>query len=141
MDQPATKGDIQEVLTVVREIAGELRELSKRVDGLSEKLDATNEQVERLSDKLDATKEQLVNHTNGIAAELHLQIQSAETRLTTKISAVEKRLELQGGLIQSGARAMARFIKWTEGTDIELSGYEHRLTLLEKRVNNLEGHQ
>ena len=60
MDQPATKSDIQEVLTMVRE-------LSTRVD--------------RLSEKLDATKEQLVNHTNGIAAELHLQIQSAETRL------------------------------------------------------------
>ena len=120
MDQPATKGDIQEVLTIVLE-------LSTR--------------FERLSEKLDATKEQLVNHTNGIAVELHLQIQSAETRLTTKISAVEKRLELQGGLIQSGAWAMARFIKWTEGTDVELSGYEHRLILLEKRVNNLEGHQ
>jgi chromosome segregation ATPase len=127
MDQPATKGDVQEVLTLVRELSGQLRELSTRVDGLSE--------------KLDATKEQLVNHTNGIAAELHLQIQGVETRLTTKISAVEKRLELQGGLIQSGARAMARFIKWTEGTDIELSGYEHRLTHQEKRVNNLEGHQ
>ena len=118
-----------------------VRELSTHVERLSEKLDATNEQVERLSEKLDATKEQLVNHTNGIAAELHLQIQSVETRLTTKISAVEKRLELQGGLIQSGARAMARFIKWTERTDIELSGYEHRLTLLETRVNDLEGHQ
>jgi chromosome segregation ATPase len=138
VDQPATKGDIQEVLTIVRELA-------TRIEGLSEKLDATKEQlttrVEGLSEKLDATKEQLVNHTNGIAAELHLQIQSVESRLTTKISAVEKRLELQGGLIQSGARAMARFIKWTERTDIELSGYEHRLTLLETRVNDLEGHQ
>ena len=120
MDQPATRSDIQEVLTIVRE-------LSTRVD--------------RLSEKLDATKEQLVNHTNGVAAELHIQMQSVETRLIEKISAIEKRLELQGGLIQSGARAMARFIKWTEGTDVELSGYEHRLTLLEKRVNNLEGHQ
>jgi restriction endonuclease S subunit len=120
MDQPATKSDIQEVLTMVRE-------LSTRVD--------------RLSEKLDATKEQLVNHTNGVAAELHTQIQSVETRLRDKISAVEKRLELQGGLIQSGTRAMARFIKWTEGTDVELSGYEHRLLLLENRVNNLEGHQ
>jgi chromosome segregation ATPase len=134
MDQPATKGDIQEVLTIVRE-------LSTHVGRLSEKLDATKEQVERLSEKLDATKEQLVNHTNGVAAELHIQIQSVETRLRDKISAVEKRLELQGGLIQSGTRAMARFIKWTEGTDVELSGYEHRLLLLEKRVNNLEGHQ
>ena len=138
MDQPATRSDIQEVLTIVRE-------LSTRVDRLSEKLDATKEQlttrVDGLSEKLDATKEQLVNHTNGVAAELHIQMQSVETRLIEKISAIEKRLELQGGLIQSGARAMARFIKWTEGTDVELSGYEHRLTLLEKRVNNLEGHQ
>jgi chromosome segregation ATPase len=134
MEQPATKGDMQEVLTIVRG-------LSTRIERLSEKLDATKEQVERLSEKLDATKEQLVNHTNGVAAELHIQIQSVETRLRDKISAVEKRLELQGGLIQSGTRAMARFIKWTEGTDVELSGYEHRLLLLEKRVNNLEGHQ
>jgi len=138
MDQPATKSDIQEVLTIVRE-------LSTRVERLSEKLDATKEQlttrVDGLSEKLDATKEQLVNHTNGVAAELHIQIQSVETRLRDKISAVEKRLELQGGLIQSGTRAMARFIKWTEGTDVELSGYEHRLLLLETRVNNLEGHQ
>ena len=88
MDQAATRSDIQEVLTIVRELSTH---------------------VERLSEKLDATKEQLVNHTNGIAAELHLQIQSAETRLTTKISAVEKRLELQGGLIQSGVRAMGSF--------------------------------
>jgi hypothetical protein len=51
---------------------------------------------------------------------------------------VEKRLELQGGLVQSGSRAMARFIEWTEKTDFELSRYENRLTLLEKRVNNLE---
>jgi restriction endonuclease S subunit len=99
MDQPATKSDIQEVLTTVRE-------LSTRVD--------------RLSEKLDATKEQLVNHTNGIAAELHTQIQDVEGRLTIKISAVEKRLELQGGLVQSGSRAMARFIDWTEKTDFEL---------------------
>ena len=126
MDQPATKGDIQEVLTVVRELSGKLQELSTRVDGLSE--------------KLDATKEQLVNHTNGIAAELHIQIQGTETRLTAKISAIEKRLDLQGGLVQSGSRAMARFIEWTEKTDGELSRYEERITLLEKRVHNPEGH-
>jgi len=119
MDQPATKSDIQEVLTTVRE-------LSTRVD--------------RLSEKLDATKEQLVNHTNGIAAELHIQIQGTETRLTAKISAIEKRLDLQGGLVQSGSRAIARFIEWTEETDGELSRYEQRLTLLQKRVHNPEGH-
>jgi chromosome segregation ATPase len=137
MDQPATRGDIQEVLTTVRE-------LSTRVGRLSEKLDATKEylttRVDELSEKLDLTKEQLVNHTNGIAAELHTQIQEAEHRLTDRISSMEKRLVLQGGLVQSGSRALARFIEWTEKTDGELLRYEERITLLEKRGHNPEGH-
>ncbi len=113
MDQPATKGDIQEVLTSVRGLSGQFQELSTRVQGLSGQFQELSTRVDWLSEKLDATKEQLVNHTNGIAAELHTQIQDVEGRLTIKISAVEKRLELQGGLVQSGSRAMARFIEWT----------------------------
>ena len=55
-----------------------------------------------------------------------------------RLTASEGRLKLQGGLINSGSRAIARIIEWTESTDTNLIEHLRRLTEAEKRMTDLE---
>jgi hypothetical protein len=45
----------------------------------------------------------------GEVGALHTQLQQSEARLGARLDSIDSRLKLQAGLIQSGARAMARF--------------------------------
>ena len=50
----------------------------------------------------------------GELGNLHTDLQQAEARLGARLDSIDSRLKLQAGLIQSGARAMARFKEASE---------------------------
>ena len=80
----------------------------------------------------------LLDQIHGVGVQLHAQIEALDKHVDDRLVAIEKRLPLQGGLVQSGSRAMARFIEWTEGTDTNLFRYDRRLSEVEKRLADLE---
>ena len=52
---------------------------------------------------------------------------------------IEARLARQGGLIQGGARQMARLATWSEDVDQLLADRDARIEDLTRRVEKLEG--
>ena len=81
-----------------------------------------------------------------IAAEignLHTQMQRGFERVDARFERVEARfdsidarLRLQAGLIQSGARAMARFSQFAENSEERWVELDQRVRALERRLDN-----
>src|SRR5580704_791997 len=84
--------------------------------------------------EISAVKVDLLEHIHGVGAQLHTQIQEVVERLDR----IEGRLDLQGGLLQGGSRAITRFIGWSEKTDTTFARYDRRLTKIEKRLEEVE---
>lgn len=55
------------------------------------------------------------------------------------IQRIEARLDRQGGIINGGARQVARLITWSEEIDAMLAERDGRITELERRLERLEG--
>jgi hypothetical protein len=53
----------------------------------------------------------------GEIGALHKQLQQSDARLVARLDSIDSRLKLQAGLIQSGARAMARFSEFAENSE------------------------
>lgn len=64
----------------------------------------------KLRESEERTALLIANEVGG----LHTEIQDAEGRLRARFDSIDARLKLQAGLIQSGARAMARFSEFSE---------------------------
>jgi hypothetical protein len=62
---------------------------------------------------------------------LHTDIQGAEKRLGIRLDSIDARMKLHAGLIQSGARAMARFSEFAQNS-------EERWVDLATRVEDLD---
>jgi hypothetical protein len=62
---------------------------------------------------------------------LHVQIQQTEMRLGAKIDEINTRLDMHAGLLQTGARQMTRFVKFSERSS-------RNWQTLAKRVDKLE---
>jgi hypothetical protein len=72
-----------------------------------------------------------------IAAEvgsLHTQIKQSEDRLSSRFDSIDARLKLQAGLIQSGARAMARFSAFSESSEECWVALASRVEVLERKL-------
>ena len=80
----------------------------------------------------------LLDQIHGVGAQLHAQIEALDKRFDDRLIADEGRLKLQGGLVQSGSRGIARFFEWSESADTSLIGYHRRLSEVEKRLDDLE---
>jgi hypothetical protein len=80
----------------------------------------------------------LLDQMHGVGAQLHAQIEDLDRRGADRFATLERRLNLQGGMLQSGSRAMTRFIEWTERADTNLSRYDQRLSDVERRLAELE---
>ena len=52
---------------------------------------------------------------------------------------VETRLSRQGGIIQGGARQVARLITWSEEMDALMAERDERIAELTRRIERLEG--
>ena len=91
-----------------------------------------------LETKISAEKVDLLEHIHGVGAQLHTQIQEVDTRLAERLERIESRLDLQGGLLQGGSRAITRFIGWSENADTTFAHYDRRLAIFEKRLEEVE---
>jgi hypothetical protein len=56
------------------------------------------------------------------------------------IGRIEARLDRHGGIINGGARQVARLITWSEEMDAMLSERDGRIEDLTRRIEKLEGH-
>ena len=70
---------------------------------------------------------------------LHTQIQQSEARLGARLDSIDSRLKLQAGLIQSGARAMARFSEFAESSEERWVALVGRVEALERKIEGGAG--
>src|SRR5437762_6370216 len=94
-----------------------------------------------LKTELAVMKNDLLDQIHSVGAQLHSHIQEVDQRLSERLDRMEARLDRQGGLIQSGSRAIVRMIQWTESDDLTFSRYDRRLTAFEKRLQKIEEKQ
>ncbi len=66
---------------------------------------------------------------------LHTDIQNVEKRLGARLESIDSRLKLQAGLIQAGARAMARFSEFAENSEERWVALVTRVEALERRIS------
>jgi hypothetical protein len=73
-----------------------------------------------------------------IAAEmgaLHADMQQGFARVDDRLESIDARLKLQAGLIQSGARAMARFSEFAENSEQRWVALVGRVEALERKLD------
>jgi hypothetical protein len=104
-------------------------ELDAALQALDVRMDA------RLEDRLDRMLRVIATEFSQTREESNRRFDA----LGERFDRVESRLEKQGGSMQAGARATARFVEWSEATDTTLSRYDRRLAEFEKRLERLEG--
>jgi hypothetical protein len=121
---------------VLKAIAQLRTDLFDHIDGSDAKL--KKELLNHIDGSDAKLRTDLLDQIHGVGAQLHAQIEDLEKRVDDRLVAIEGRLKLQGGLVQSGSRAIARFIEWTEGADSSLFRYDRRLSEVEKRLADLE---
>lgn len=68
-------------------------------------------------------------------AEVNRQFADVNSRLTQ----MSDRLDRVGGLVNGGARAIARLAEWSERTDITTADLLHRVADMDQRLRKLEG--
>ena len=79
----------------------------------------------------DRTASLIANEVGG----LHSDIQDVETRLVARLDSIDSRLKLRrAGLIQSGARAMARFSEFAENSEERWVSLVARVEALERKI-------
>jgi len=78
--------------------------------------------------------EELTTFAQHILHEMDLRF----TTVNTRLESIDARLKLQAGLIQSGARAMARFSEFSESSEARHTDLAERFESLERRVTDLE---
>ena len=76
------------------------------------------------------TKQDLIEMANHILHELGTRFDETNTQLAS----IDSRLKLQAGLIQAGARAMARFSEFAENSEQRWVALVARVEALEKRM-------
>ena len=81
----------------------------------TELLARMDEQKAELLGRIDRQKSEMIDHMHGVGAGLHTQIEDLDRRVEERFDHIEKWLDLPGGLVQSGARALARFTEWSDG--------------------------
>jgi hypothetical protein len=61
------------------------------------------------------------------------------TEVNTRLTQMSDRLDRVGGLVNGGARAIARLAEWSERTDITTADLLHRVADMDQRLRKLEG--
>jgi hypothetical protein len=77
----------------------------------------------------------LSREISGVKSELGGEIGEVKSG----IQRIEARLDRQGGIINGGARQVARLIEWSEQMDAMLSERDGRIEELTRRLDKLEG--
>jgi hypothetical protein len=69
---------------------------------------------------------------------LHTDLKRLEKRLGERLDSIDGRLKLQTGLIQSGARAMARFSAFSETSEERWVALANRMDAVERRLGMID---
>ena len=89
---------------------------------------------QELKQYLDGMKHDIVELVAGEVGTLHIQIQQSEARLSARFDSIDARMKLQAGLIQSGARAIARFGEFSENSEARWIDLLSRVEVLERKI-------
>ena len=71
---------------------------------------------------------------------LLFEIKQSRDRADMRFRGIEARLDRQAGLIQSGARALLRFDRWSDTADERIMEMADHIQALEGRLAKLESH-
>jgi hypothetical protein len=102
-----------------------LREMEDRIGGRTASL---------IASELRKSEERTASLIASEVGVLHTDIQELEKRLGARFDSIDSRLKLQAGLIQSGARAMARFLEFAENSEQRWVSLVARVEALERKV-------
>jgi hypothetical protein len=91
---------------------------------------------EELKTYLQGMEDRTATLIAGEIGSLHGDIRLSEERLGKRLESIDTRLRLQAGLIQSGARAMARFSEFAENSEERWTALVSRVEALEKRLES-----
>lgn len=108
-------------------------DLKAYLQGMEER---TAAQMQGMEERTAAQMQALEDRTAAlIGAEvggLHTANKKLEDRLVARFNSIDARLKLQAGLIQAGARAMARFSQFSEESEERWVDLLDRIEKLEK---------
>lgn len=110
--------------------------LGARIVDIEERLGARFVDLEeRLGARIVDLEGRLVSLIAGEVGSLHSEIRELDQRIDARLASIDSRLKLQAGLIQSGARAMARFSEFAENSEERWVALVARVEALEKKLN------
>lgn len=92
--------------------------------------------TEALRTGLQASEERMASLIATEVGNLHSEMVGVEQRLTTRLESIDARLKLQAGLLQAGARAMARFEGFAESSEERWVALVGRVEALEKKMES-----
>jgi hypothetical protein len=88
--------------------------------------------IEKLFRSLEGEMRQRFDDLEG---EMWKEFAAVNSRLTR----MNDRMDRVGGLVNGGARAMAKLAEWSERTDVTTADLLHRVTDIDQRLRKLEG--
>ena len=86
------------------------------------------------------TREQLDESLERVMNNLLFEMKQFREHADMRFRGIEARLDRQAGLIQSGARAMLRFDRWSDTADERIMEMAEQIQSLEGRLAKLESH-
>jgi hypothetical protein len=95
----------------------------------------------RIDGGMNRMEERIAALIAGEIGTLHSDMGERFARVDTRLESIDTRLKLQAGLIQAGARAMARFSEFADNSEARWLGYSETLAELGRRVAKLEAKQ
>jgi hypothetical protein len=94
----------------------------------------TGAKFDEMRSYTDTKFDRTVQAFAGEIGSLHTQIQQTEARVVARIDSLDSRLQLHAGLLQSGARALARFSEYAENSEQRWVALVSRVEALEKKL-------
>jgi dihydroxyacetone kinase DhaKLM complex PTS-EIIA-like component DhaM len=106
---------------VDEELKTYLRQMEERnvalIAGVGERIAGVGERIAGVEERIAGVEERTAALIAAEVGSLHTDIQNVEKRLSTRFDSIDSRMKLQAGLIQAGARAMARFSEFAENSE------------------------
>src|SRR5665213_1247147 len=117
----------------------ELRQfLSEKFDRIDEKFDRIDERFRQVDEKFVALAREMDEKLTTMAQHILHEMDLRLATVDKKLESIDSRLQLHAGLVQSGARAIARLSQHSESSEGRYTELLTRFEDLERRVVRLE---
>jgi hypothetical protein len=114
---------------------GKFRQVDNRFEQVDDKFVALEQ---RIDDKLYALGQRMDDKMTALAQHILHEMDTRFALQDKKLESIDSRLKLQAGLIQSGSRAIARIIDYSETSEARWVDLTVRFDSLERRVDKLD---